>query len=153
VNEPVSPDIMETLADQTQELVASIKDGEQLFASQEVAEGHIFTVNTKLRETATIDGLTYDCKLKAGDLIRPDPNAELDVEPVLDGDGLPVVDEFGNVESTTYVTMNVVASKMHSCVKGSSVVVQMDTLQSLFTDEKARVIEGMEQSIVLGVQP
>jgi hypothetical protein len=152
-NEPIAPVIMDELALQTQELVSSIKDGQQLFASQEVEQGHIFTVDTRLDETATINGTTYNCRLHAGDLIKPDPSVDLDVEPTLDGNGNPVIDDYGNPETTTFVTMDVVASKLHSCRVNAQVVVQMDTLQSLFTDEKARVIDGMEQSIELGIQP
>ncbi len=152
-NEPISDSVMERLAVQTEQMVASINKGEDVFASAEVANNHIFTVEGTLNETATIDGTSYNCKLKSGDLIEADQNVEQDVEPVLDSAGNPTLDEDGNVQNTTFVTMKVVASKIHSCAVNSRVVVQMDTLQSLLNEEKARVQEGMEQSITLGIRP
>ncbi len=152
-NEPISPAVMERLADQAEQMVSSINAGEHVFASEEVENNHIFTVEGTLHETATIDGLTYNCKLKSGDLIEADRDAEQDVEPVLDEAGEPVVDDYGNIETNTFVTMKVVASKMHSCAINSRVVVQMDTLQTLLGEEKARIQEGMEQSILVGAQP
>jgi hypothetical protein len=155
-NDSLDPGVFQTLVDQDQELVNGINTGAETYAPWMVNQNHVFTVSTTTPETVInpYDGNEYRCKLKAGEFIQPDPDFEQDVEPIVDpSTGFPQLDQFGNVEYTTYVTMKVVGSRRHSCKIGSDLVVQMSTLQSMLDDEKARVQEAMEQSIVLGIHP
>jgi hypothetical protein len=153
IDEPVTQDILDLLAYQAETMVNAIREGVELYASNVMDDGHLFTADETMDESATIDGNSYNCELKPGDLITRDENFDLDVEPVLDADGNPQVDDYGNVITTTYVPMKVVASKRHSCVRGSTVVVQLDSLQSMLDEERARVQEGMEYGITLEIHP
>ena len=149
----VSDDIFDVLADQAQAMVDSIRQGQFLYASNLINDGHIFTVENTLNETATIDGDSYQCRLHEGDLIVRDDDYDVDTEPVYDTSGNPVVDDFGNVETTSYVTMRVVSAKRHSCATGTSVVVQLDSLQGMLSEERARIQEGMELGVSLQINP
>ncbi len=153
VDEPVAEWVLEQLATQVEQMVQSIRLGTTLYASNLINDGHIFVVDTTTKETATIDGVDYTCRLRPGDLVQRNDALSLDVEVQYNADGTPQVDEYGNVITVTYVPMTVVASKRHSCARGSAVVMQLDALQNMVSEERARVQEGMEYGVTIGIHP
>ena len=87
-------------------------------------------------------------------MVQRDASVELDTEPAYEDDGVtPQVDDDGNQVYITYATMQVVHAKRGSCINGSDVVIQMDTLQDMLSEEVARDQEGIEQAVDLGINP
>jgi hypothetical protein len=153
VDAPIPQSVFDSLAGQAQTTADAIRTGNPVSATNLINTDHVFTVDRTVTETAVIDGADYQCRLQPGDMIKRDHNFDVDVEPVLQSDGLPEVDKGGNVVNITYVPMLVVSAKPQSCIVGATVIVQLDTLQDLESEERARTQEAIEQGVSLSIHP